>query len=135
MKTRKGGSHLKIPKSLCDRIAKILGGTSMSNDTCSITIQRNLNATILGKPYDTEHEITIESLDKEGNTLNTGEFTLLQNEVQKFIDAVRKEGFIVSALHNHWLFDKPRLMYLHIESVEPPIEFAKKLRRALNVLK
>lgn len=126
---------MKIPKSLCDRIAKILGGTSMSNDTCSITIQRNLNATILGKPYDTEHEITIESLDKEGNTLNTGEFTLLQNEVQKFIDAVRKEGFIVSALHNHWLFDKPRLMYLHIESVEPPIEFAKKLRRALNVLK
>jgi len=26
-------------------------------------------------------------------------------------------------------------MYLHIESVEPPIQFAKKLRRALEVLK
>lgn len=126
---------MKIPKSLCDRLAKILGGTGMSNDTCSITVKRNLNATILGKPYDTEHEITIESLDKEGNTLNTGEFTLLQSEVQKFIDAVRKQGFIVTALHNHWLFDKPRLMYLHLESVEPPLEFAKKLRRALDVLK
>ena len=73
----------------------------MSNDTCSITVKRNLNATILGKPYDIEHEITIESLDKQGNTLNTGEFTLLQSEVQKFIDAVRKQGFIVTALHNH----------------------------------
>ncbi|GIO04091.1 hypothetical protein J31TS6_01190 [Brevibacillus reuszeri] len=37
---------MKIPKSLCDRIAKILGGTGMSNDTCSITVKRNLNATL-----------------------------------------------------------------------------------------
>lgn len=126
---------MKIPKSLCDRLAKILGGTGMSNETCSITIQRKLNATILGKMYDTEHEITVQSLDKEGNALNTGEFTLLQNEVEKFIDALRKQGFKITALHNHWLFDKPRLMYLHIESVEPPIQFAKKLRTALKVLK
>ncbi|MDC0765086.1 hypothetical protein POF51_30650 [Brevibacillus sp. AG] len=38
---------MKIPKRLYDRLAKILGGTGMSNDTCSITIERNLNATIL----------------------------------------------------------------------------------------
>ncbi|QRG66403.1 DUF1259 domain-containing protein [Brevibacillus choshinensis] len=126
---------MKIPKSLCDRLAKILGGTGMSNDTCSIMVKRNLNATIKGKMYDTEHEITIQSLDKEGNALNTGEFTLLQKEVQKFIDALRKEGLKVTALHNHWLFDSPRLMYMHIESVEPPVQFAKKLRRALKVLK
>ncbi len=126
---------MKIPKSLCDRLAKILGGTGTSNDTCSIMVKRDLNATIKGKMYDTEHEITIQSLDKEGDTLNTGEFTLLQKEVQKFIDAIRKEGFKVTALHNHWLFDSPRLMYMHIESVEPPVQFAKKLRRALKVLK
>ena len=33
---------MKIPKSLCNRLAKILGGTGMSNDTCSITVKRNL---------------------------------------------------------------------------------------------
>lgn len=126
---------MKIPKSLCNRLAKILGGTGMSNDTCSIMVKRNLNARILGKKYDTEHEIVIQSLDSRGNTLNTAEITLLQRDVQKFINAARRQGLRITALHNHWLFDNPRLMYLHIETVEPPIRFAKKLRRALNVLK
>ncbi|GIO04092.1 hypothetical protein J31TS6_01200 [Brevibacillus reuszeri] len=126
---------MKIPKSLCNRLAKILGGTGMSNDTCSIMVKRNLNAKILGKKYDTEHEIVIQSLDSRGNTLNTAEITLLQRDVQKFINAARRQGLRITALHNHWLFDNPRLMYLHIETVEPPIRFAKKLRRALNVLK
>ncbi|WNC12992.1 DUF1259 domain-containing protein [Brevibacillus brevis] len=126
---------MKIPKRLCDRLARILGGTGMSNDTCSIMVKRQLNATILGKKYDTEHEITIQSLDSRGNTLNTAEITLLQREVERFITAARKQGLRVTALHNHWLFDRPRLMYLHIETVEPPIQFAKKLRRALRVLK
>ncbi|GED73111.1 hypothetical protein BRE01_68130 [Brevibacillus reuszeri] len=126
---------MKIPKSLCARLAKILGGTGMSNDTCSIMVKRNLNARILGKKYDTEQEIVIQSLDRRGNTLNTAEITLLQREVQKFINAARRQGLRITALHNHWLFDNPRLMYLHIETVEPPIQFAKKLRRALNVLK
>jgi len=126
---------MKIPKSLCNRLAKILGGTGMSNDTCSIMVKRNLNARILGKKYDTEHEIVIQSLDSRGNTLNTAEITLLQRDVQKFINAARRQGLRITALHNHWLFDNPRLMYLHIETVEPPIQFAKKLRRALNVLK
>ncbi|MFP3392398.1 DUF1259 domain-containing protein [Brevibacillus sp. SIMBA_040] len=125
---------MKIPKSLCNRLAKILGGTGMSNDTCSIMVKRNLNARILGKKYDTEHEIVIQSLDSRGNTLNTAEITLLQRDVQKFINAARRQGLRITALHNHWLFDNPRLMYLHIETVEPPIQFAKKLRRALNVL-
>lgn len=31
--------------------------------------------------------------------------------------ALRKRGIIVTAVHNHWLFDKPRLMYMHWENV------------------
>lgn len=124
-----------ISKSLCDRLADILGGMGMSNGkSCSIMIERKLNAKILGRDYETEHEITVQSLI-HGTTLNTAEITLLQSEVQRFTSAVRKRNLKVTAIHNHWLFDKPRLMYLHIESVENPIVFAKKLRAALDVLK
>ncbi|MNJ68327.1 hypothetical protein D3C77_645650 [compost metagenome] len=97
-------------------------------------IERKLNAKILGRSYETEHEVTIQSL-QNGTTLNTGEITLLQSEVQRFNNAVRKRNIKVTAIHNHWLFEKPRLIYLHIESVENPIVFARKLRAALNVLK
>ncbi|KZE80013.1 DUF1259 domain-containing protein [Paenibacillus elgii] len=126
---------MKISKALCNRLATILGGKGMSDGkSCSIMIERKLNATILGRPYQTEHEITIQSL-KNGTTLNTGEITLLQSEVQRFIDAARRRNFKVTAIHNHWLFEKPRLIYLHLENIENPIIFARKLRSALNVLK
>lgn len=126
---------MKISEALCKRLATILGGTGMSDGkSCSIMVERKLNARVLGRKYETEHEITIQS-PQNRTTLNTGEITLLQSEVQRFIDAARKRNFKVSAIHNHWLFDKPRLMYLHIESIENPIVFARKLRSALDILK
>lgn len=126
---------MNISKSLCDRLAAIIGGKGTSDGkSCSIMIERKLNAKILGRNYETEHEITIQSL-KNGTTLNTAEITLLQSEVQRFTSAARKQGFKVTAIHNHWLFEKPRLMYLHLETVENPVTFARKLRAALHVLK
>ncbi|MCI4128733.1 DUF1259 domain-containing protein [Bacillus paralicheniformis] len=34
---------------------------------------------------------------------------------------LREHDLIVTSLHNHWLFDKPRLMYIHFESIDKPI--------------
>ncbi|SDN51568.1 protein of unknown function [Fictibacillus solisalsi] len=45
------------------------------------------------------------------------------------------KGFIIGALHNHWLFIKPTILYIHFQSVEPPLTFAKKAAEALVVLK
>ncbi|GIP22819.1 DUF1259 domain-containing protein [Paenibacillus sp. J22TS3] len=124
-----------ITETLCRRLARILGGKGQhESNECSITVKRNLNATILGKKYDTEHEIVIQSL-KNGKSLNTGEITLLQREVQSFIRQAVKLGLKVTAVHNHWLFDKPRLMYVHVESVENPIVFARKLASLIRRLK
>lgn len=33
------------------------------------------------------------------------------------IAALRKRVPIVTAFHNHWLFEEPRLMYIHWENV------------------
>jgi len=126
---------MAITEALCNRLAKILGGKADHEDNeCSIMVKRNLNARILGKKYDTEHEIVIQSL-KNGKSLNTGEITLLQREVQGFVKQAIKLGLKVTAVHNHWLFDTPRLMYVHVESVENPIVFANKLASILKKLK
>lgn len=47
---------------------------------------------------------------------------------------LREEGIIVTALHNHWLFENSRLIYMHFESLDEPLSFARKVRRALKVL-
>ncbi|MDR2993221.1 MAG: DUF1259 domain-containing protein, partial [Bacillus cereus] len=44
-----------------------------------------------------------------------------------FLKSIVQQGIIVSALHNHWLYMTPLIMYIHIQSVEPPLHFAKKL--------
>ncbi|MFC6229825.1 DUF1259 domain-containing protein [Paenibacillus allorhizosphaerae] len=59
----------------------------------------------------------------------------MQREVQSFVRSAQRQGFKVTAVHNHWLFDKPRLMYVHIESVENSINFARKLASILKHLK
>ncbi|WP_338472725.1 DUF1259 domain-containing protein [Niallia sp. XMNu-256] len=121
-------------EELCEKLARILKGTPFHEDgECTIMIERDLDVEILGKPYKTEHEITVQSLE-HGESLNTGELVVLQKEVNPLLVALKKQGFLVTAIHNHWLFDKPKLMYIHIESVDEPVEFAKKLRDALSVL-
>ncbi|WP_309043052.1 DUF1259 domain-containing protein [Cytobacillus oceanisediminis] len=59
------------------------------------------------------------------DTLNLGETVILQKEINPFLSELRKRGIIVTALHNHWLFEEPRLMYMHLENVGDPFEFAR----------
>lgn len=40
------------------------------------------------------------------------------------MSALQRRDLIVTAFHNHWLFEKPRLMYMHWENVGDPFEFA-----------
>lgn len=109
------------------------------NNVCLIQKFRNIPATILGRrtrsPIVLPTFFTFESIDRPGRALNLGETVILQREINPFISALRKRNILVTALHNHWLFDKPRLMYIHFESVENPIIFARKIAQALKVLK
>ena len=77
---------------------------------------------------------SFEGLDEEGRALCLGETVILQEEINPFISRLRKNGILVTAFHNHWLFDDPRLMYVHFETIDKPLDFARKVRYALEVL-
>lgn len=64
----------------------------------------------------------------------SGETVILPSEVYNFSAMLEREGITVTALHNHWLFDNPRIMYIHFESVEHPLAFASKIARAFKTL-
>ncbi len=126
---------------LCEEFAGILGADSQQivNGVCVATRIRNeLKAFILDRSTNSPLAIaalfSFEDLDNKGEALNLGETVILQEETQDFISKLRQQGLIVTALHNHWLFEDPRLMYIHWESVEAPLEFAKKTAKAFNVL-
>jgi hypothetical protein len=127
-------------KKLCQEFARILGGMGSvdENGVCLVQKFRNINFTILGRetnsPLVLPQFFTFENLDSRGNALNLGETVLLQEEINPLLTELRKRDIIVTAVHNHWLFENPRAMYMHFESIEPPLQFAKKIREAFRVL-
>lgn len=115
--------------SSCEKLARIIGGTSeVANGVCVVSRLRDINATILNRrtqsPLALPFALSFEN-NRGGETLNLGETVILQKEINPFITALRKRGILVTALHNHWLFDEPRLMYIHWEDVSNPFEFAR----------
>lgn len=127
--------------SLCEEFADILGAEILTstNNLCAVTFQRRIPAEILGRrtnsPLALAALFSFESMDRRGNTLNLGETVILQDEINPFISILREHDILVTALHNHWLFDQPRLMYVHFESIDKPLDFARKVADALRVLR
>ncbi len=115
---------------ISDQFATILKGKCKINQGgCSVSFYRNFKVFIQGKTsaYVVPVRVSFESLDQNGNALNLGEIAVLQEEIPAFMNSIVQQGIIVSALHNHWLYMNPLIMYVHIQSVEPPLHFARKL--------
>lgn len=115
--------------SSCQKLANIIGGEVITAaPVCVVQRLRNINASILGRrtrsPLSLPFALSFEN-NRGGNTLNLGETVILQEEINPFMTELRKRGLIVTAVHNHWLFDKPRLMYMHWENVGNPFKFAR----------
>ncbi|HEY3309100.1 MAG TPA: DUF1259 domain-containing protein [Desulfuromonadaceae bacterium] len=47
-------------------------------------------------------------------TMVMGDIVLLQDQIDAVMDAALNNGLDVTALHNHFTFDNPRIMFMHI---------------------
>lgn len=128
-------------KRLCNQFSSILGGTEheiTKGPVCFVSRNRRINASILGRrttsPLIRYQLFSFESLDSSGHALCLGETALFQNQVNQLLTNLRNNGITVTAVHNHWLFEKPRLMYIHWESIDDPIAFARKVKRSIAFL-
>ena len=62
----------------------------------------------------------------------TGDFVLLATEVNPVVKALTGNGITVTAIHNHMLYDEPRLFMMHFWAVDEPEKLAKGLKAALD---
>lgn len=65
-------------------------------------------------------------------TAATGDFVLLADEVNRVVKALTDNGIVVTALHNHMLYESPRLFYLHFWGYETPERLARAIKAALD---
>jgi len=62
----------------------------------------------------------------------TGDFVLLADEVNPVVKALTENGIAVTAIHNHMLFESPRLFFLHFWGFDAPEKLAASLKAALD---
>ena len=68
----------------------------------------------------------------DGKTAITGDFVLIDKEVNPVARMLRQHGIDVTAIHNHGLLDMPRLFYMHFWAVDAPAKLAQGLKAALD---
>jgi hypothetical protein len=68
----------------------------------------------------------------DGKAAITGDFVLIDKEVNPVARTLRQHGIDVTAIHNHGLLDTPRLFYMHFWGVDDPARLAQGLKAALD---
>lgn len=65
-------------------------------------------------------------------TVTTGDFVLIDKEIQPVTQALRENGIEVTALHNHLVSEEPRLFFMHFWGAGPSTKLAEGLKNALD---
>lgn len=66
-----------------------------------------------------------------GKAAITGDFVLLNTEVNPVMKTLRQNGIAVTAVHSHMLMEEPRLFFMHFWANDDAVKLAKALRAAL----
>lgn len=57
---------------------------------------------------------------------------LLEEEVNPLISAAHANGLEISAIHNHFFYEQPRIFYMHLHGMGTPAELAKKFAATIR---
>jgi hypothetical protein len=69
-----------------------------------------------------------------GMDVMMGDLVLTQDEVNPVMSALLDNGFDVSALHNHFFWDEPRMFYMHVHGHGKAVDLARKLKPAVDLI-
>jgi hypothetical protein len=63
-----------------------------------------------------------------------GDLVLTQDEVSPVMSALLDNGFDVTALHNHFFWDEPRMFFMHVHGHGKPADIAKRIKPAIDLI-
>jgi hypothetical protein len=70
----------------------------------------------------------------QGMDVMMGDLVLTEAEVNPVMSAVLDNGLEVTALHNHFFFDNPRIFYMHVHGHGATADLAKRIQPALALI-
>jgi hypothetical protein len=69
------------------------------------------------------------------STVMMSDTVLLQDEVNPVISAAQANGIEVTAIHNHFFFEEPRIFYMHVHGMGKPADLARSYSAAIRPAK
>ena len=69
-----------------------------------------------------------------GSDVMMGDLVLLQDEVNPVMSALLDNGIDVTALHNHFFWDEPRVYYMHVHGIGKADELARRVKPGLDLI-
>ena len=70
----------------------------------------------------------------DGTDVMMGDIVLTEDEVNPVMSAVLNQGLQVTALHNHFFWEQPRIFYMHVHGMGRAADIATRLKPAIDVI-
>jgi len=70
-----------------------------------------------------------------GTSMMMGDLVVFQDEVNPAMDALLARGAEVTALHNHFFYDDPRVFFMHVGGTGSSLDLAGAVRAALDAVR
>jgi len=70
----------------------------------------------------------------EGRDVMMGDLVLTEDQVNPVMSALLDNGLEVTALHNHFFWEQPRVFYMHVHGMGTPADLAARLKPALAII-
>src|SRR5512138_3345307 len=70
----------------------------------------------------------------QGMDVMMGDLVLLQDEVNPVMSALLDNGLEVTALHNHFFWESPRIFYMHVHGYGKTNDLARRVKPALDLI-
>jgi len=69
-----------------------------------------------------------------GADVMMGDLVLLQEEVNPVLSALLDNGIDVTALHNHFFWDDPKVFYMHVHGIGKAADLARRVKPGLDLI-
>jgi hypothetical protein len=69
-----------------------------------------------------------------GAEVMMGDLVLIEDEVNPVMSALLENGLEVTALHNHFFWEQPRIVYMHVHGMGSAADLAQRLKPALALI-
>lgn len=123
----------------CDAVLKTLGKQGdFKDNVLKINVPRNdLKVTIDGvatpTPFGFGGWLAMTKGDA-GMDVMMGDLVLQEDEVNPVMSALLDNGLEVTAVHNHFFFESPRIFYMHVHGHGKAADLAKMAKPALDLI-